>query len=69
MAWTQSDLDALDTSIRAGVKRVRFADGRETEYHSLKEMTDLRREIRAELAAAASQVSRRTTVGRVARGR
>lgn len=69
MAWTQSDLDALDTAIKAGVKRVRFADGRETEYHSLKEMIDLRSTMRAQLLADASQVNprTRTTVGRLRR--
>ena len=57
MAWTQSDFDALDTAIKSGVKKVRFADGRETEYHSLKEMLDLRSTIKAELLASASQVN------------
>ncbi|NIJ40352.1 hypothetical protein FHS78_000622 [Parvibaculum indicum] len=50
MAWTQDDIDALQTAIGAGVKRVRYSDGSETEYHSLKEMRSLLSEMKASLA-------------------
>jgi hypothetical protein len=69
MAWTQSDLDALDAAITAGVKSVTFADGRQTVYQNTSEMIALRKEMKAELQAAATRVSprRRTTVGRICR--
>ncbi len=69
MAFQQSDLDKLDTAILGGVRKVIFADGRSTEFHSLTEMRALRSDIKAELAAASSQTQphRRTTVGRIRR--
>lgn len=69
MAYQQSDLDKLDASIMTGVKSVTFADGRRTEFHSLDEMRRLRADVKSELAASSSQVSRRTRfiVGRVGR--
>jgi hypothetical protein len=69
MAFQQSDLDKLDTAILSGVRKVTFADGRSTEFHSLNEMRGLRSDIKAELSAAASQTQphRRTTVGRIRR--
>ncbi len=69
MAFQQADLDRLDAAILSGVKAVTFADGRKTEFHSLDEMRGLRSDIKAELAASASQVRphRRTTVGRIRR--
>ncbi|MFN3656820.1 MAG: phage head-tail joining protein [Pseudolabrys sp.] len=48
MAWTQSDLDALDSALKRGVKRVRYSSG-ETEYHSLDEMLRLRAVMKAEV--------------------
>lgn len=41
MAWTQSDLDALETALKAGARVVQFRD-RRVEYHSLEEMLKLR---------------------------
>ena len=68
MAWTHDDLNALDTSIARGIKKVTFADGRSREYQSADEMLNVRREIKAELAASASQVRpRRVTVARFRR--
>ena len=71
MPFQQSDLDKLDAAILGGVKSVTFADGRKTEFHSLDEMRRLRADVKGELAASASQVSRRTRfiVGRVGRNR
>jgi hypothetical protein len=69
MAYQQSDLDKLDTSILSGVKKVTFADGRSTEFHSLDEMRRLRVDIKADLAASAAQVTprRRFSIGRMVR--
>lgn len=68
MAWTQSDLDAVDAAIKNGVRRVTFADGRSTEYQTTGEMLTLRKTMKAELAASASQVNpRRVTVARLRR--
>lgn len=68
MAWTQSDLDAVDTALKAGKKRVTFADGRTIEYQSTSEMLSLRSKMKEEIAASASQVKpRRVTVARMRR--
>jgi hypothetical protein len=69
MAFQQSDLDKLDSAMLTGVRKVIFADGRSTEFHSLAEVRALRADVKAELAAAASQTQphRRTTVGRIRR--
>jgi hypothetical protein len=69
MAFQQSDLDKLDAAILSGVKKVTFADGRSTEFHSLDEMRRLRGDIKGELAAAESQVSprHRFSIGRMVR--
>ena len=48
MAWTQSDLDELEKSIKAGTLRVRFAD-REVIYRTLEEMLKIRDLIKREL--------------------
>lgn len=42
MAWTQTDLDELDAALKAKVRRVKYSDGREVEYDSMKEMLELR---------------------------
>lgn len=68
MAWTQSDLDAVDTALKAGKKRVTFADGRTIEYQNTSEMLELRSKMKEEITASASQVKpRRTTVARMRR--
>lgn len=46
MAWTQTDLDALETAIATGAMKVRYADGREVTYRSLADMRSLRQEMR-----------------------
>ena len=50
MAWSQSDIDDLQAAIGAGVKRVRYSDGSEAEYHTLKEMRSLLAEMKASIA-------------------
>jgi hypothetical protein len=49
MAWTQTDLDAVKAAIASGERRVRFADGRETEYRSVDELKKAKAAIEAEL--------------------
>jgi hypothetical protein len=69
MAYQQSDLDKIDALI-GGAKKVTFADGRSVEHHGLDEMRRLRADIKAELAASASQGHGRRTrfiVGRMGR--
>lgn len=41
MAWTQSDLDALETAMKGGVRKVKYSD-KEVEYRDLEEMMKLR---------------------------
>lgn len=48
MAFTQSQLDALETAIAQGTLRVRFAD-REVIYRSLDEMKQIRDMMKREL--------------------
>lgn len=40
MAFTQADIDRLKEAIATGARKVRYADGRETEFRSLQEMKD-----------------------------
>ena len=69
MAYQPEDLDKIDAAILSGVKKVTFADGRSTEFHSLDELRRLRMDVKAELAASAAQVNPRvrTVVGRIRR--
>lgn len=60
MAWTQTDLDALDASIKKGVRRVSYASGT-VEYHSLDEMLKLRALMASEIAGNTAPPA--TTVG------
>lgn len=48
MAWVQSDLDALDTAIKSGLKRVRFKD-HDTEFQSMDDMLKLRAVMKCEI--------------------
>lgn len=62
MAFTQTDVEALETAIKSGVKTVAYAD-RTVTYHSLGEMLQLLTQMRAEVAAgggASSSCGRRT---------
>ena len=56
MAFTQTQLDALDQAIAAGVLRVTY-DGRTTEYRSLDEMIRIRN-MMADAIAGSAQTSR-----------
>lgn len=57
MSWTQNDLAALERAVATGARKVRFADGREVTYHSLKEMLALVDVIKATLTTGAPRVS------------
>ena len=53
MAWTQSDLDALEEAMASGEMTVRSPDGRLVTYQSLSDMLKLRAAMREEIDAAA----------------
>ncbi len=57
MAYTQSDLDALQVAIAKGARRIRM-NGEEVEFRSLTEMRQLETKLREELG----QVAKRTTI-------
>lgn len=57
MAFTASDLDAIDTAIKSGHRKVKYKD-REVEYRSLEEMRAVRDLIRDELGQRSSFESR-----------
>lgn len=62
MAFTQSDIDALKTSIKGGQLRVRFAD-REVEYRSIEEMRSLLSMMQADVSGSAgTKRKRRITI-------
>lgn len=49
MAWAQEDLDRIDRAISSNIRRVKYADGREVEYQSVREMLAARQVIKAEI--------------------
>lgn len=51
MAYTQSDVDALEAAIKSGALRVRVAD-RETTFRSLNEMQSVLADMRRQVAGA-----------------
>lgn len=51
MAWSQTDLDKLETAIAAGVRRVKYSD-KEVEYQSVDDMIKVRELIRQELTTS-----------------
>lgn len=57
MAWTQSDLDKIDTNIATGIRRVTYEDGRTVEYQSLDHMIAARKVIAAQLEVEAQVVA------------
>lgn len=60
MAWSQTDLDKIDAALENNVRKVTFADGRTVEYQNADQMLAVRKSMKAELAAAATQVRRAT---------
>lgn len=53
MAWSQSDLDAINQALALGAKRVRFQT-HETEYQSVDDMLRVRDLIKAEVEGIVS---------------
>lgn len=52
MAWSQTDLDALETALAKGVRRVRYSD-KEVEYQSIDDMIKVRELMRQQLSQSA----------------
>lgn len=72
MAFTQSDVDAMQAAIGSGVRKVTFADGRSTEYQNLDAMLAALNLMRSDVAKAgnvATRDSRRLIIGRLGRYR
>lgn len=65
MPFEQSDLATLDKAIKAGVRRVRYADGTEREYQGMKDMLAARRLIVSEIATASGTAPRRPRIFRL----
>jgi hypothetical protein len=67
MAYTQADLDALDSRID-DVRKVTYSDGRAVEKHDLDQLLKLREAMQADITRATRARSGvRTTVGRIYR--
>ncbi len=52
MAFQESDLAALDKAIKSGKRRIRYADGTEAEFQSVKDIIAARALIKSEIAQA-----------------
>jgi len=64
MAWSQTDLDRIDTAIANNVREVVYSDGRKVSYQDADKMLQVRNAIKAELLASASQIVPRTRATR-----
>jgi len=62
MAYTATDLAAIQDAIVSGARRVRFTDGREVEYQSTKDLMAVQTAIEGSLAASQKPVVRRIKV-------
>jgi len=61
MAWTQEELQKLEAAIAQGARVVKYAD-KEVEYRSLKEMLQIRDEIKKELGLISSSNLRKVGI-------
>ncbi len=59
MAWTQTDLDAIEAAMVTPEMRVRFQDGREVQYRTMAELLSARDAIKSSLSASSGGI--RTT--------
>ncbi len=50
MAWTQTDLDAVEAAIASGELTVQHSDGRRITYRSVEELTTARSLIKGEIS-------------------
>mgnify|MGYP001549150776 CR=1 FL=1 len=66
MAFTQSDLDAIDNAIKSNVLKVTYGDGRSVEYRSISDLLSARIVISGEVKAATG--ASRSTLGTFSRG-
>lgn len=64
MSYTVQHIASLKEALASGALKVRFADGRETEFRSLKEMKEIIADAEAEIAAAAGNGPVRRTLAR-----
>lgn len=53
MAWTSSDITALEAAIKIGARHVQHSDGRMVTYHSLDEMMRLLAAMKNDVASTA----------------
>lgn len=67
MAWTQTELDLIETAIAKGERLVRFAD-RTVEYRSINELLSARDAIKAELNKASLSKRPRAYRARTCKG-
>lgn len=50
MAYTQNDLDAVESAIAQGILNIRYADGRSVQYRSVSELKEARDIIKKSLS-------------------
>lgn len=55
MAYTADDLTVIERAIASGERRVRFADGREVEYHSMQDLMAARADIALSIAGQSTR--------------
>lgn len=67
MAYTQADLDALDTAIASGQLSVQFGD-RRVQYRSMAELMQARKHVASQIAAASGRSSHNRFTFATARG-
>lgn len=67
MAFSQAQLDALDTAIARGTRTVSY-DGTSVTYHSLDEMLRLRSTMEASIAAANGTTKTKSSLSTFKRG-
>lgn len=67
MAWTQSDLDAIDKAIASGELTVHFAD-RSATYRSADELFKIRALIKGDLQSQSGSVPERFSVAKTSKG-
>lgn len=59
MAWTQSDITALEEAMAGGELTVRSPDGRLVTYQSIDDMLKLRQAMLSEIASTSASLSPR----------
>lgn len=68
MAWSASDLTALDAAIASGVAEVTFSDGRRVRYASVADLLRARGVVSAEVNASAVAPVNRSSFAEFSRG-